>query len=139
MAMHTASPGSTQVPPRRTDDLLSALADRLGAQFATSTVFGEPTQRDDVTVIPVATLRFGFGGGGGRDPAKGQNGEGGGAGGTSTPVGYIEIKHGRSRFVPVVRPARMAALIGTMALAALVIVRSPIARGRHRRRPVLRR
>ena len=136
--MHSASPDRRT--SLRAEPTISSRRWRTAwaPQFATSTVFGEPTQRDDVTVIPVATLRFGFGGGGGSDPAKGQNGEGGGAEGTSTPVGYIEIKHGRSRFVPVVHPARMVTLVGTMALAALLIVRSPITR-RHRPRPVLRR
>src|SRR3712207_4289977 len=119
--MHAASPQSAQVPARRTDDLLAALADRLGARFAASTFFGEPIQREDVTVIPVATLRFGFGGGAGSDPAKAQNGEGGGAACASTPVGYIEIKRGRSRFVPVVHPARMVTLVGLIALAAMWI------------------
>jgi hypothetical protein len=49
--------------------------------------------------------------------------EGGGGGGGVTPVGYIELKDGRSRFVPVVHPARMLAIVCGTALAALVIMR----------------
>jgi uncharacterized spore protein YtfJ len=36
-------------------------------------VFGAPVERDGVTVIPVAAIRFGIGGGG-SDPSKGQDG-----------------------------------------------------------------
>src|SRR5262245_44155066 len=96
-----------QPPQRRTDDLLATLAERIGARFHSGTVFGAPVERDGVTVIPVAAIRFGIGGGGGSDPSKGQSGEGGGGGGSADAAGYIEIKDGRSRFVPVVHPAHM--------------------------------
>jgi uncharacterized spore protein YtfJ len=123
MATETYNDLSTHVPPRKTDDLLSRLADRVGAQFTAKAVFGEPVERDGVTVIPVATGKFGFGGGSGTDPAKGQAGEGGGGGGTMTPIGYIEIKDGSTRFVPVVHPARMAVLVGTLLLAGWAVNR----------------
>ena len=55
-----------------------------------------------MTVILVAVARFGFGAGSGSDLSKRQEGEGGGGGGTAAPTGYIELKRGRSRFVPVV-------------------------------------
>jgi uncharacterized spore protein YtfJ len=69
--------------------LLATLADRIGAQFSASTVYGTPIERDGVTVVPVAAARFGVGGGG-CDPSKGPSGEGGGGGGV-TPAGYIEL------------------------------------------------
>jgi uncharacterized spore protein YtfJ len=56
--------------------LLATLADRIGAQFSASTVYGTPIERDGVTVVPVAAARFGVGGGGGG----------------VTPAGYIELK-----------------------------------------------
>lgn len=132
--MPTPAPVKT---PTRTDELLSTLAERVGARFAASTVFGSPVERDGVTVIPVATARFGLGGGGGADPTKGQQGDGGGAAGTAAPAGYIEIKGDRTRFVPVVHPARMLALVGGTILAALLILRprvsSPPAKSLRRR------
>jgi hypothetical protein len=42
-----------------------------------------------------------------------------------TPTGYIELKDGRSRFVPVVHPARMLALVLGAAIAAVAIMRPP--------------
>ena len=42
------------------------MAEKLGAVAKAATVFGEPVERDGVTVIPVAKARWGFGGGAGR-------------------------------------------------------------------------
>ena len=41
---------------------LTRLAESLGANAAASAVFGTPVERDGVTVIPVARVRWGFGG-----------------------------------------------------------------------------
>jgi uncharacterized spore protein YtfJ len=49
-------------------------------------VFGEPYERDDVTVIPAAVLRGGVGGGG-QDERGQQHGEGGGFGLIARPAG----------------------------------------------------
>ncbi len=38
---------------------------------AAGKVFGEPIQRDDMTVLPVAAVATGGGGGGGSRPARG--------------------------------------------------------------------
>jgi len=119
----TGSPAGATEPPRRpADTLLSMLAERIPARLGISTVYGAPVERDGVTVVPVAAARFGIGGGRGSDPSKGE-GEGGGGGGTMTPTGYIELKDGRSRFVPIVHPARMLALICGAVLIGLVLAR----------------
>jgi uncharacterized spore protein YtfJ len=122
----TSAAAAAAQPRRRADDLLAALAERIGARFSAATVYGTPIERDGVTVVPVAAARFGIGAGSGSDPSKGQEGEGGGAGGGVTAAGYIELKDGRSRFVPVVHPARMLALICATLLAALLILRPVI-------------
>jgi uncharacterized spore protein YtfJ len=127
--MSTQATTSNTPKRKRAEELLTTLAERVGAQLGASTVYGEPVERDGVTVIPVAVTRFGIGAGGGSDPSKGQEGEGGGAGGTSSPAGYIELKDGKSRFVPIVHPARMLALIACAVLAGLAIVRLPASRG----------
>jgi uncharacterized spore protein YtfJ len=125
MSTEPTSHTAAEHPRRRADELLATLADRIGARFSAATVYGTPIDRDGVTVVPVAAVRFGIGAGSGSDPGKGQDGEGGGGGG-ATPAGYIELKGGRSRFVPVVRPARMLALICCTVLAGLLIMR-PVA------------
>ncbi len=119
---------------RRTgDEVLSALFERIGARFGAATVFGDPVEREGVTVVPVASVRLAGGGGAGADPAKRQEGEGAGGVGTMSAAGYIELKDGRSRFVPIVHPARMLTLLCLTALTALAIMRPPQLRRRHRR------
>ena len=122
--------GATEAPQRPADSLLSMLAERIPARLGASAVYGAPVERDGVTVVPVATARFGIGAGGGSDD-EGQQGEGGGGGGMTTPVGYIELKEGRSRFVPIVHPARMLGLMCGTILAGLVLLR-PLAARRQR-------
>ena len=130
MSTEATSGAAAEQPRRRTDELLATLADRIGARFSAASVYGPPIERDGVTVVPVAAARFGIGAGGGSDASKGQDGDGGGAGGEVTSAGYIELKDGRSRFVPVVHPARMLALICCTVLAGLLIMRPVIDRRR---------
>jgi hypothetical protein len=65
-----------------------------------SAVFGEPIERDGVTVIPVARVSLGFGVGAGTRQRESQIGDGGGGGGgaAAVPLGYIEIKDGTAQF-----------------------------------------
>ena len=126
------TPDQSQVPRRRADELIASIAERVGGHFGVTSVFGAPVEREGVTVIPVAAVRFGFGGGTGSDPATGGEGEGAGGGGSMTAAGYIELKGGRSRFVPIVRPERIVALVMLTALAVLMRAR-PVAAPRKRR------
>jgi uncharacterized spore protein YtfJ len=121
-AEDTAAPEEPTVPPRRADELLASLAERVGGRVAASTVFAPPVERGGITVIPVATARFVVGGGSGSDPTKGPEGGGGGGLGRVAPAGYIELKDGGSRFVPVVNPARMALVaLGAMTVCAAAL------------------
>ena len=108
------------------DDFLTNIAEKLGAAAKVSLVFGEPVERDGVTVIPVAKSRWGFGGGGGK--TKHENGSGGGGGTLVTPVGFIEITNGGARFqrihtvsLPMIV---MSGVAGFLLLRALVRSRS---------------
>ena len=109
-AMQTmAEDRGSVLPPPAT--FFEKLAEKLGVAARAATVFGEAVERDGVTVIPVAKARWGLGGGGGRrGMAARQEGMGGGGGVIVQPVGYIEIKHGESRFRPIVTPWTWLAL-----------------------------
>ncbi|HEY2294185.1 MAG TPA: spore germination protein GerW family protein [Thermoanaerobaculia bacterium] len=99
------------------------LAEKLGAVAQATRIFGEPVERDGVTVIPVATARLGLGGGGGkRGLAARHQGMGGGGGVVIQPAGYIEIKGGETRYRPIVdfKLAIGAALAGGFLLLGLV-------------------
>lgn len=89
-------------------------------------VFGEPYERDGVTIIPVAAV--GGGGGGGGDT---EGNGGGGYGLAARPVGAYVVRDGEVSWKPAVDMARMA-LIG---LAGLVVLRGMLPwRARRRRR-----
>jgi len=87
--------------------------ERLGV----NAVFGEPVRQGDVTVIPVAEIRFGFGYGYGSGrgrpeeggPGTGEgSGGGSGAGGRASPKGYIRVSSEGVRFEPVLDVTRIA-------------------------------
>lgn len=86
------------------DSIIGALANKIGARAGAHAAFGDPIDRDGVTVIPVAKVRFGFGGGSGRGIEEGSEtgeigeGSGGGGGAMTSPLGFIEIKDGRAEF-----------------------------------------
>ncbi|HZL65535.1 MAG TPA: spore germination protein GerW family protein [Thermoleophilia bacterium] len=108
-------------------DGFSRLAERLGASASASSVFGEPVERDGVTVIPVARVRWGVGGGSGRGTGRGRGrgrgkaaandaneqneqneGTGGGGGVQASPLGFIELRDGQARYRRVHDPLRLA-------------------------------
>jgi uncharacterized spore protein YtfJ len=79
-------------------------------------VYGEPYERDGVTVIPAAAVGGGGGGGSGEGPDAGQSGGGAGFGMAARPVGAYVISEGHVRWEPSVDVNRIA----TQAIAAAV-------------------
>lgn len=63
-------------------------------------VFGEPCERDGVTVIPAAVVVGGMGAGSGQRDAD--SGDGGGFGLVAVPAGAYSIRDGRVRWHPAV-------------------------------------
>jgi uncharacterized spore protein YtfJ len=90
-------------------------------------VFGEPYERDGVTVIPVAAVMGGGGGGTGQDPG-GVSGGGGGFGIRARPVGAYVIREGAVRWEPSLDLTRI--ILGGQILLALLIIRRFLRRGR---------
>jgi uncharacterized spore protein YtfJ len=70
-------------------------------------VYGEPLERDGVTVIPAAAVGGGAGGGGGEDD-EGQRGGGSGFGLGARPVGAYVIDEGDVRWEPAIDVTRLA-------------------------------
>lgn len=81
-------------------------------------VFGEPYEKDGLTVIPAAMVGGGGGGGGGHD-AQNQEGEGGGYGLGGRPAGAYVIKDGKVSWLPAVDPNRIIAVLGFVAAVYL--------------------
>jgi uncharacterized spore protein YtfJ len=107
------------------DELLRRIGQLVGDRVSVSTVYGEPIERDGLTVIPVARARFGFGGGGGGGVREEEHGSGGGGGGGAlvSPAGYIEIRDGAAQFKRIASPADLVALGAAAALAAIALRR----------------
>jgi uncharacterized spore protein YtfJ len=85
-------------------------------------VFGEPYEKDGVTVIPAARVQGGAGGGSGEDPqGQGQGkGSGSGFGMTARPVGAFIIRDGELSWRPAVDVNRIVLggqLVGDRAAA----------------------
>lgn len=85
------------------DQLIDRLIERLGGRAGVEAAFGTPIERGDVTVVPVARVRWGFGAGSGTSPEtpeKASAGGGTGAGGMVgiEPIGYLELKAGGASF-----------------------------------------
>jgi uncharacterized spore protein YtfJ len=115
---------ATQNPPALVDELLQRIGQTVGDGAKVSTVFGEPIEREGITVIPVARARFGFGGGGGGAyDEEGGAGGGGGGGGVVSPVGYIEVRGGTAEFKRISSPVDLVAVVVAGALAALALKR----------------
>lgn len=95
------------------------IADLLERSLSIRHVYGEPVQRGDTIVIPVAQVAYGFGAGGGQgrrrartseaaegtSDAQGEGtrpeakGAGGGGGVRMTPVGALELGPEGTRFI----------------------------------------
>jgi uncharacterized spore protein YtfJ len=83
-------------------------------------VFGEPYEKDGVTIIPAARVQGGAGGGGGED-AQGQGrGSGSGFGMTARPVGAFIIRGGELSWRPAVDVNR--AILGGQVVAVVALL-----------------
>jgi uncharacterized spore protein YtfJ len=98
------------------------LAARLGLAATAKSVYAEPVERDGVTIIPVAKVRFGFGGGSGKKSTK--EGTGGGGGMHATPLGYIEMKDGQTEFKPIRDPLSLVPIVAAGSFAGWILLRS---------------
>lgn len=86
-------------------------------------VYGEPYERDGVTVIPAAEIRGGGGGGGGEDPRGGGSGSGGGFALGARPVGAYVIDGGHVRWEPAIDVTRIVFQLTFAALGVAVLLR----------------
>ena len=89
-------------------------------------VFGEPYEKDGVTVIPAARVQGGAGGGSGEDTQGQGKGSGSGFGLTARPVGAFIIRDGELSWRPAVDVNRIVLGGQVVAIVALLTVRAII-------------
>jgi uncharacterized spore protein YtfJ len=96
----------------KVDELLEGARDAI----AVRRVYGEPIERDGVTVVPAAMV---FGGGGGGGDAEGNGG--GGFGLAGRPVGALVIRDSGVSWRPAV-DLTVVTVVGALALVAALRV-----------------
>ena len=125
------------------DDKFSKLVQSLGGAASAQAVFGAAVEKDGVTIVPVARVRYGVGSGGGRGPGRkkrregdpDQVGYGQGGGVQAAPVGYIELRDGQASYKRIADPVRPMAMLllfplvgvisfGMMAMISLQVAKS---------------
>jgi uncharacterized spore protein YtfJ len=112
------------VDPVNVDELMSQTRDALTVKR----VFGEPYERNGVTVIPAASVRGGAGGGGGRDDDNQTEGSGGGLGLMAHPAGAFVVKDGDVSWRPALDLNRVILGGQVVAVVALLTFRSVLKR-----------
>jgi uncharacterized spore protein YtfJ len=95
-------------------------------------VYGDPLEKDGVTVIPAASVQGGAGGGGGEGPHGEGRGSGSGFGVNAKPVGAFVIRGDEVTWRPAIDMNRMILGGQVVALVALLVARS-IAKARAHR------
>ena len=126
------------------DGFVERMAERIGGKASVRAVFGEPIERDGITIIPVAKVRWGFGGGAGRGPIamgpgiEGQAateasmsddasqsgaGSGGGGGVTADPIGYLEIGPDGANFRPITPVMPSPGFLLAAGVTAMLVLR----------------
>lgn len=106
------------------DDVLAQARDTITVKR----VFGDPIERDGLTVIPVANVMGGGGAGSGDSPEQGA-GSGVGFGVRATPAGVYVIRDGAVEWQPAVDMGRVILVGQLVGIVALLVLRSVLKRG----------
>ena len=93
-------------------------------------VYGEPYEKNGVTVIPAAAVRGGGGGGEGTNDDDQSSGSGGGFGVTARPVGAFTIRGDEVVWVPAADTTKVIVFAEVIAIMALLVIRSIFKRRR---------
>jgi uncharacterized spore protein YtfJ len=113
------------------ETFIERLVERIGGKASVTAVFGEPIERDGLTVIPVAKVRWGFGGGAGQVPGsqaesgpQQEPGSGGGGAVTADPLGWIEIGPDGAEFKPIVPAMPSAGFVLASGFTGALVLRA---------------
>lgn len=93
------------------NDLMGSTMEKIKAMVDANTVVGQPIVTDDVTIIPVSRVSFGFASGGSDFVSKHQKpggnnafGGGSGAGVNVEPLAFLIVRGDNVRLLPVMPP-----------------------------------
>jgi uncharacterized spore protein YtfJ len=111
-------------------EILQSIGERLQSSGTVKNVFGDPIVAEGKTIVPVASVKYGFGAGGGGSTTQDRAGGGGGGGMKTEPVGVLEITATGTRFIYFIDPKRLALTIAAGFMLGMMFSRL----GRRRRR-----
>jgi uncharacterized spore protein YtfJ len=100
------------------------IIDKARDTMTVKRVYGDPIEKDGVTVIPAATVRGGAGAGSGEDPEGGARGGGGGFGLVARPAGAYVIRGDQVTWQPALDLTRIIVGGQIVALAVILTVRA---------------
>ena len=96
-------------------DLMSETMQKIREMVDVNTIVGQPIRAENVTIIPVSKVSFGFASGGSDFVSKNQKpegdnafGGGSGAGVNIAPIAFLVVKEDSVRLLPVAPPAGTA-------------------------------
>lgn len=115
------------------EELFEGVVDTVGRSAHVETIYGDPVESNGRTVIPAASVSYGFGGGAGGDSPteeddhepgeEAEYGFGYGGGVSAKPVGALEISENGTRFVRFDERAPAGALIVAGVLIGVALSR----------------
>ena len=97
---------NTKEQKRPLSELMATTMDKIRDMADSNTIIGQPiATADNVTLIPISRLSFGFGSGGGEGMQKCNFVGGSGAGVKIEPVAFLIVQNGSVRIMPMAIPA----------------------------------
>lgn len=116
-------------------DIFKNISERLQSTANVRTVYGDPVVAEGKTILPIARVRYGFGAGSGGRMVEGEKGHapqemgGGGGGGVEvTPVGFVEVTPGETRYVMFDERRRIVRAVVFGMLVAVFLLRRRLRR-----------
>lgn len=91
-------------------DVVGGILTKIRDLLTTVIVYGEPIERNGVTLVP-ASLVVAGGGGGGGDDKSGGSGEGGGVGLVARPVGAYVMRGDEVKWKPAISPGVIVLIV----------------------------
>ena len=90
---------------QKISEIMETTMEKIKTMVDANTIIGDKIVVDDVTIIPVSKLSFGFASGASDFAGKNNSSQvfagGGGAGASVNPVGFLVIKNGEVDMLPV--------------------------------------
>lgn len=113
------------------EELFEGMVGAIGRNAHVETVYGEPVESNGRTVIPAASISYGFGGGAGgdsptevrEDATEEETGYGYRGGVSAKPVGALEFDEDGARFVRFDEPVPPGALLLAGVLLGFALAR----------------